>query len=170
MVGKKQRKPRLFVGSSTESLGIAYAIQDNLEDDAEVTVWQQNVFDLTASALESLVRVLSKADFGVFVFKPSDVLRLRRKKYTAVRDNVVFEMGLFIGKLGRRRTFYVVPKDSDGLRIPTDLLGIRPGHYDAKRQDKNFQAALGPFCNKLRTAMRKVRPITRPGRARRSTS
>jgi predicted nucleotide-binding protein len=170
MVGKKRRKPRLFVGSSTEGLGIAYAIQENLENDAEVTVWEQSVFDLTTTVLESLLRVLAKADFGVFVFNPSDVLHLRRKKYTAVRDNVVFEMALFIGKLGRRRTFYLVPKDSDDLRIPTDLLGITPGRYDAKRRDKNPQAALGPFCNRLRIAMRKARAIKRPTRRKRLTS
>ena len=72
-------RPRLFVGSSHESLDYAYAIQQNLDDDAEVTVWKQGIFQLTKTAVESLIKALDKSDFAVFVFAPNDVLRLRRK-------------------------------------------------------------------------------------------
>jgi predicted nucleotide-binding protein len=97
----------------------------------------------------------------VFVFSPNDTLRLRQKKYAVVRDNVVFELGLFVGKLGNRRTFIVVPQDTKDLRIPTDLTGISPGKFDAKRQDRNLQAALGPFCNQVRNLMKRVGLVKR---------
>lgn len=147
---KTKQQSRLFVGSSSESLDLAYAIQKNLEDDAEITVWKQGVFELTKSAVESLLKVLDRTDFAVFVFAPIDTLRLRDKKYVAVRDNVVFELGLFMGKLGRTRTFFVAPKGQTNLRIPTDLAGITVGTYDSRRIDKNLEAALGPFCNDVR--------------------
>jgi len=155
MLRKTKQQSRLFVGSSSESLDLAYAIQKNLEDDAEITVWTQGVFELTKSAVESLLKVLDRTDFAVFVFAPSDTLRLRQKKYLAVRDNVVFELGLFMGKLGRVRTFFVAPKGQTNLRIPTDLAGITVGTYDPRRRDENLEAALGPFCNDVRRQIRK---------------
>jgi hypothetical protein len=156
MKKKRAARPRLFVGSSSESLDYAYAIQSNLDDCAEVTVWKQGIFEISKTTVESLIRALDRSDFGVFVFAPNDALRLRRKKYAAVRDNVVFELGLFMGKLGRRRTFVVVPKASSQLRIPTDLMGVTLGEFDSKRKDKNLEAALGPFCHNVRRQIRKV--------------
>jgi predicted nucleotide-binding protein len=120
----KKPRPNAFVGSSAESLDIAYAVQDNLQHDLQITVWSQGVFDLSKTTLESLARKLSVCDFGLFVFAPDDATRLRRKTYSTVRDNVVLELGLFIGKLGVERTFIIVPDNVSDMRIPTDLLGV----------------------------------------------
>jgi predicted nucleotide-binding protein len=146
-------RPRAFVGSSKEGLSLAYAIQENLQHDAEVTVWPQGIFAPSKTALASLSDQLQRSDFGVFVFSPDDLLTLRRKAMAAVRDNVVFELGLFAGHLGVPRVFFVVPQGTKKSRIPTDLVGITPGSYDAKREDRNHQAALGPFCNHIRRAL-----------------
>ncbi len=51
-------KPKLFIVSSAESLSIAYAAQQNLRHAAEVTVWDQGVFKLSSTAVESLFDVL----------------------------------------------------------------------------------------------------------------
>jgi predicted nucleotide-binding protein len=150
------RRPKIFVGSSVESLDVAYAIQENLERDAEITVWPQGVFDLSRTTVQSLTRTLVASDFGIFVFAPNDTLRLRKKTYAAVRDNVLFELGMFVGRLGVERTFIVVPRNSDDLRIPTDLIGVTPGDYDAQRDVENLTAALGPVCNKIRRAIKET--------------
>jgi predicted nucleotide-binding protein len=151
------KKPRLFIGSSKESLDYAYAIHENLEDDAEVTVWSQGIFKLSRTSVESLVQALDRTDFAIFVFAPDDALLLRKKSYSAVRDNVVFELGLFMGKLGSHRTFMVVPKASGSLRIPTDLIGITPGYFNSNRKDRNLLAAFGPFCNQVRQQIQTAR-------------
>jgi len=149
-----QVKPSVFIGSSSESLEIAYAVQENLEMYAQITVWTQGIFDLSKYTLDSLLDCLDCTDFGVFVFAPDDILRIRGLEKTAVRDNVIFELGLFTGRLGRERNFIVMPRGaSEELHLPTDLLGLTPALFDADRQDENWCAALGPACSKVRRAL-----------------
>src|ERR1700752_1196730 len=117
-------KPRVFVGSSKEGLPIAYAIQEELEFDCEMTVWPQDIFDPGRTTLEALQAALLRFDFAVFVLSPDDRLISRGVSSHAPRDNVIFELGLFIGRLGRDRVFFVLPRDSPSVHIPTDLFGV----------------------------------------------
>ena len=148
-------KPTLFVGSSSESLDVAYAAQRNLEDVAEVVVWKQGIFELTRSYLESLLDALDDTEFGLFVFAPDDVTKIRGTEMTTARDNVVFELGLFIGRLGRERSFIMMPKGVSDFRLPSDLLGICTATYDSPSRPNRLQAALGPACHDIRNAIRK---------------
>ncbi len=154
-------KPTLFIGSSIEGIKIAYAVQEELELDAEVTVWSQGVFFPTRNTLDDLIASLGRFDFALFVFSPDDKVRLRGEGFLAVRDNILFELGLFIGRIGRERTFFLVPRDGPKLRIPTDLLGITPLLFDALRSDGNLRAAVGPPCNTIRGMLSKHEQIPR---------
>ncbi|EKO3519504.1 nucleotide-binding protein [Vibrio fluvialis] len=148
-------KPKIFIGSSVEGLSVAYAIQQNLTHDAEPTVWDQGIFDLSKTTMESLTKAVDESDVGVFVFSPDDVTKMRGSDHNTVRDNVIFEFGLFTGKLGRDRVFFVRP-DGHDLHLPTDLLGITPGVYNPNREDGRLQAATGPACNQIREAIKKL--------------
>lgn len=157
--GKDMRdtsKPRLFIGSSVEGLPIANVLQQNLEYDVEVTVWNQAHFRLSRSTIESLLEALRNTDFGVFVFSPDDVAKIRGRQSRVVRDNVIFELGLFIGLLGRERSYYVVPREQQNFHLPTDLIGVTPATYDANRSDKSLKAALGPACEEIRQAIKEA--------------
>jgi len=154
-------KPSLFIGSSTEGLDVAHALQENLDTDAYVTVWSQGIFDLSKSSLESLISSLDISDFGAFIFAPSDMSVIRGETKSTVRDNVIFELGLFIGRLGRKRNFILIPQGGESsLRLPTDLVGLTPASYDPSRPDGNLTAALGAASNKIRAAMSNLCPPT----------
>src|SRR5262245_34779912 len=101
---------------------IAYAVQQNLTNDADVIVWSQGIFEVGSNALDDLLKAATDCDFAIFVFSPEDIVRIRDKEYLSVRDNVVFELGLFMGKLGKSRSFAITP-NVQGLRLPTDLAG-----------------------------------------------
>lgn len=154
-------KPRVFIGSSVEGLNVAYAVQQNLLHDSEVTVWDQGIFELSRTTIESLSKALQESDFAVFVFSPDDLANIRSKTSPVVRDNVLFEFGLFIGCLGRDRVYFLLPAGGD-LHLPTDLLGITPGRYETDRSDGRMQAATGPACHQIRTQMKMLGPA--PGR------
>jgi predicted nucleotide-binding protein len=119
-----QMKPRVFIGSSVEGLSVAYALQENLEHDVEATVWPQGAFSPSDFVLSALLDALENYDFGIFVFTPDDVVHMRGQDHPAVRDNVLFELGLFTGGLGVRRTAIVLPNGQEQPRLPTDLLGL----------------------------------------------
>lgn len=151
---RPRRPPRLFIGSSVEGVDVAYAIQENLDFDAETTVWSQGIFRPSRTVLEELIASLSRFDFAAFVFSTDDVVQLRGRNHPAVRDNVIFELGLFLGALGLARCFFVVPRSGADMHLPTDLLGANPLTYAASRSDDNLVAALGPACNQVRRAFR----------------
>jgi hypothetical protein len=145
-----QARPSLFIGSSNEGLAVAQALQELLHHDMDPTVWCQGLFQPTASLLQKLVREARRYDIAVFVFAPDDDLVLRQQQYRAVRDNVVFEYGLFVGAIGLGRCFLVMPFDAADIRLPTDLLGTVPLTFNSSRADRNLVAALGPAANQLR--------------------
>lgn len=147
-------KPRVFIGSSTEALEVAHAIQENLEHDALCKVWTQGIFDLAGNALDNLLAASLTSDFAVFVFQPDDITKIRADTAQTVRDNVIFELGLFIGKLGKEKVYFLVPAKSEGMHLPTDLLGITPGSYVPPETKADLLAVLGPFCNKIRRQMK----------------
>lgn len=91
--------PRVFIASSAENIDIANAIQVNLDHESEPTVWKDG-FDLSSSILEKLLEHANSVDFAVFVFTPDDVVTIREKSTKQVRDNVLFELGVFINSLG----------------------------------------------------------------------
>lgn len=154
-------KPRVFVSSSKESLPLARAVHGNLDHDVEVTPWAQNFFTLSRPYLESLVGRLGEFDFGVFVFSPDDVLQIRGKEHGAVRDNVIFEFGMFVGRLGVERTFFMIPRGREDLHLPSDILGIVPCTYNPGRTDGDLRAAVDPACNDILSAIKKLGPVRR---------
>jgi len=146
-----RKPPSVFVGSSSEGLRIAEYLQLGLERVAECTIWSQGVFDLTAGTLEDLVRASRRFEYAVLVLTPDDVTVKRGTATQVARDNVLFELGLFMGALGRERTF-IVHERAHAPALPTDLLGVTTCTY-SERTDDNLEAALGVVCTRLKKAM-----------------
>jgi predicted nucleotide-binding protein len=147
-----QRNPRpvIFLGSSKEALPIIRAIQSELQyDDFVVRPWARpGVFGASRYPMEDLDQQVRTADFAVLVLSPDDVVVSRECISDAPRDNVIFELGLFMGALTRERTFIILPREED-IKVPSDLLGLNPLSYAPGPID-TLPDRIGPACNELR--------------------
>jgi hypothetical protein len=159
--------PKVFVGSSSESLNIAYEIQFQLKDVALVQPWK-GLIGLGSFILESLMEQIYDFDFGIFIFAADDIVEIRGENYITARDNVILETGLFIEKLGRKRTFLVVQEMQPKLHLPSDLAGLKvasfhlpPGVKPAEAQS-HMQEALWTACAEIKKAIQDQQALEPP--------
>lgn len=121
--------PVVFVGSSSEALDTANSLTRALQyRKLTCKLWTQGVFQLSNTAIEDLTSALSECDFAILILTPDDMTHSRGRKSASPRDNMVFELGLFMGGLGRSRTYVVSPKGGD-IKLPTDILGVTRATY-----------------------------------------
>ncbi|MEH2699029.1 MULTISPECIES: TIR domain-containing protein [Rhizobium] len=121
--------PHVFIASASESVAIAESFKAKLElAGAVAKIWTEGVFAPGDHTLESLAVQLELMDFAVAIFSPDDKVKSRGKEKSAPRDNTVFELGLFAGKIGRERSFFAVPQ-VEHVKIPSDLAGITSVRY-----------------------------------------
>ena len=129
---KPGKKYRIFAISSSEAIEVAHTGFDLIgrEQHFEYAPWTAEVFRLGNYPMEDLEAELLKADFAVAIAQDDDMVESRKTRSATPRDNVIFELGLFIGVLGRKRTILMAPKNVD-IKLPTDIKGITLVRYDA---------------------------------------
>ncbi len=148
------KQPYVFIGSSSEGLNAAKAIQANLEYACESHIWSQGLFGLSEGTLETLVNKVDAFDFAVLCLTPDDLTISRGEEKKSPRDNVVLELGLFMGKLGRERVYIVIDRDANA-KMPSDLAGITPAAYK-KPDSGNWQSALGPATTAIENEIKRL--------------
>jgi hypothetical protein len=156
----KKRTVRIFIGSSSENREVVGALEAVLGKARRATFqidparWDEGVFKLSAAYIESLEGELDLADFAILVLTPDDVTRFRETDVRTPRDNVLFELGLFMGRLQRERCFMLYARD-DKPKLPSDLLGIKAATY--KQVDSaHLEEALLPVCKQVLDAVAEV--------------
>jgi hypothetical protein len=125
-------------------------LQRALRRTAEVRPWTGE-FELTKTYIEALEVALDTSDFAVLVLTPDDLTRSRKTEKRSPRDNVVFELGLFFGRLGRERCFLIQQRGL-GLKLPSDLLGIEPAQFSNPR-GRGLETVLHPACARIAKAI-----------------
>ncbi|MFB5674925.1 TIR domain-containing protein [Paenibacillus terreus] len=152
-------KPKTFIGSSREAIEYANAVHNQLKRLSHVNPWYAGVFGANQYTMESLETELDNNDFAVFIFAPDDVALYREKYVFITRDNTLFEMGLFWGRLRRKRVFALIPTDVQKrtdliegepvkeLHILSDLQGMTLLDYDYSQENKD--AAVSTACQAI---------------------
>ena len=125
----RARVPRIFIASTSENLALAQRLKQALSGtSSDVNIWTDGIFVAGLTNIEALELELTRADFAILLLSPDDEVKSRGANSLAPRDNVILELGLFAGALGRRRALMVQPAKTS-LKLPTDLLGVIPIKY-----------------------------------------
>lgn len=115
-------KPKIFIGSSSSGFNIAAEVKTNLSGIADVYLWKDSgVWELNRSTFDNLLRMSNYFDFGVFVATSDDLTMINDKLVIEPRDNVILEMALFLGAVGKDKSFLFV---EEGVKLPSDFKGI----------------------------------------------
>lgn len=141
---EEMNRPTVFIGSTGERSDIADAMVQHLSSVAEVTHWE-DAFPPGPTIYDNLMSLKDNFDFAVFVLTADDFINSRDKEYQVPRDNVIFELGLFLGSIGTGRVFAVIDKNVP-TKLPTDLTGVVYLTYDPNRKDGRVGPALRPAC------------------------
>jgi predicted nucleotide-binding protein len=148
-VGAYRDKIRVFIISSAEALSIARTIQNAFEcDPFHVSIWTDGVFKVANYTLQSLEDEVNNSDFAIAIAHADDVTDSRETQWPSPRDNVIFELGLFMGRLGRTRAILMEPR-GEKVKLPSDLAGITTIPYQFEK-GKDAAAMMAPACNRLR--------------------
>lgn len=144
--------PKLFIISSAEALPVAKELRTQLEHDVFSTVWTDGVFFAGGYPLEALEKAVAESDFAVAIAQPDDVVRSRKKMQPTLRDNVLFELGLFMGKLTRHRAILIHPR-VPSLKLPSDLQGLTLMSY-APGSPADLADRLRPVSDDIRKTVK----------------
>lgn len=139
-------KPKIFIGSSTAGYSIAEKVKGNLTSIGDCFLWKDpNVWEPNRSTFENLMRMVSYFDFGVFVATADDLTLTNDNIVIESRDNVILEMALFLGAMGRDKSFLLV---EEGIKLPSDFNGIYMPRFE-KNNDKKIKDACGEYAVKI---------------------
>lgn len=135
-------RPRIFIGSSTKGLLVAAKVKQNLESVGDCYLWNnREVWENNLSTFDNLIQMTAFFDFGVFVATEDDLTYTNGRIVVEPRDNVILEMALFTGALGKDKSFLIV---QEGLKLPSDFDGIYQPRFDIS----NFES-ISSVCKKI---------------------
>jgi hypothetical protein len=147
-------KPSIFIGSSSEQSEVTKEMEVHLSKFAQVTCWD-GIFNPGQPFLADLSNSKNNYDFAIFIITPDDSTISRGTEYLSTRDNVIFEIGLFIGSIGFERVYYVQDQNKK-TKILSDYHGVTFLTYDGNRTDNDLSKALSPTCTQIKRVVERI--------------
>lgn len=146
--------PNVFIMSSGKAGHMPGALAQALGAGGRIdaSTWQTDgIFRAGESFIDTLRRTTVQYDFGISILTPDDESSVRTKDVLEPRDNVMFELGLFLGSRGSRRALpLVVEVDGAKPSLPTDIAGMKyPTLRIGKDELKRTKAELLPIIAKI---------------------
>jgi hypothetical protein len=160
--GSALRKPRLFVGSSQDGRRIAELLKGGLEVLTEVTVGCKAPLETPSGVIDGVLDAARAFDFAVFVMTSDEMAPKRSSARSTEREALLLQLGVFLGALGRQRTFIVCPTSAT-VDLSSDLRGVTLATYRPTSHG-DLPAALG--CASAIIKEQILRVAAQPGAGR----
>lgn len=151
---KDMGKNEIFIGSSSEMIDYMDEIALKLEKIKETPLlWNdesKGIFVPGTSTIDSLLEITDRVKAAIFIFNEDDKVWFNGNdsiigiSEDAVRDNVLFEYGLFMGTLGKGKVCFVCKGKP---HIASDLQGIT--YIDGDLGDAQVKAKLKSWVDRV---------------------
>lgn len=148
---REERIVEIFMGSSLEAVEYMEEIAVQLEDlKVKPLLWNatgKGIFIPNVNTIDSLIAIAERVDAAIFIFNADDKTwndKCALESTDAVRDNVLFEYGLFMGELGKNKVCFICKGNP---KVASDLKGITyingdEGDYKVKAKIKDWLNAI----------------------------
>lgn len=146
-------RPKVFIASSGKALQYASAVQRHIGNEFKAYVWKDVPKYTSITLVEWILNLPARYDFGIFIFSNDDNLIINNEKKVVARDNVLFELGLFAGKLGFDRCSVLRP-DIENFHLPSDLQGIFEENFEDPESDDDINSNLRNPCEEIKLKFR----------------
>ena len=148
-------KNEIFIGSSSGMVDYMDEIALKLEKlDEKPLLWNdenKGIFVPGTSTIDSLFEITDRVKAAIFIFNEDDKVwfngkdSIIGKSEDAVRDNVLFEYGLFMGTLGKGKVCFICKGKP---HIASDLLGIT--YIDGDLGEAQVKVKLKSWLEKIK--------------------
>jgi len=147
-------KKEIFIGSSSGMIDFMETIELKLEKMNETPLlWNdesKGIFVPGTSTIDSLLEITDRVKAAIFIFNKDDKVWFDGKdsimgtSEDAVRDNVLFEYGLFMGTLGKGKVCFICKGKP---HIASDLQGIT--YIDGDLGDAQVKTRLKSWVDRV---------------------
>ena len=124
---KERKEMEIFLGSSSEAItdmqNIGYYLEQLQHKPLPWNKAGAGIFTPNENTIDSLIKITKRVQAAVFIFNADDTVWHHNslKKNKTVRDNVLFEYGLFCGALGKSQVCFICKGNPS---LASDLDGI----------------------------------------------
>lgn len=150
--GKEEKDMEIFIGSSMEAKTHMENIAVKLEElGTKPLLWcdsGKNIFIPGTSTIDALIAITERVQAAIFVFNADDKSwnsKSALEAYDSVRDNVLFEYGLFMGALGKKNVCFVCKGKP---KVASDLKGIT--YIDGELGDTQVKFKLRDWLSEIK--------------------
>lgn len=131
-------QPQTILFSSSGSYAVAEGLYENLKDRHNVTLWKQFFGENRTTPLWTFLKKLFHYDYAILVLANDSLVYdtvTQGQQAWIPKDNVIFELGATMARLGPQKTILLVPHEPE-VHLPGYFDDVRPLLFTYTNQEQ----------------------------------